>query len=86
MGHIHVYGTNWEVFDCRSATADCVKAQRSSKISAARMLDLSTNKVGFKTAYNGEYCFCGVLKWGKWWADLKPELLPKQTSEGRKEA
>lgn len=80
FGPVHVYGTDWEAFDYRSTTADCVKAQRSFKISEACMLDLSTNKVGFKTAYNGEYCFHGVLKQGKSWADLKPELLPKQTS------
>jgi len=59
---------------------NCVKAQRSFKISEARMLDLSTNKVGVKTTYNGEYCFHSVLKRGKRWADVKPELLPKQTS------
>ena len=44
------------------------------------MLDLSTNKVGVKTTYNGEYCFHSVLKRGKRWADLKPEVLPKQST------
>ncbi len=80
FGHVHVYGTDWEAFDYRSATKECVKAQKSFKISEARMLDLSTNKVGLKTAYNGEFCFHSALKRGKRWAHLKPELLPKWTS------
>ncbi len=49
FGHVHVYGTDWEAFDYKSATKECV-------------------------------CFHSVLKWGKRWADLKPELLPKRTS------
>ena len=80
FGNVHIYGTDWKAFDYRSATKVCVKSQRSFKISEARMLDLSTNKVGLKMAYNGEHCFHSVLKRGKRWADLKPALLPKQTS------
>ncbi|KAG5285826.1 hypothetical protein AALO_G00007910 [Alosa alosa] len=45
FGNVHVYGTDWDVFDYREASKDYVKAQRSFKISEARMLDLSTNKV-----------------------------------------
>ncbi|KAK0154977.1 hypothetical protein N1851_002695 [Merluccius polli] len=80
FGHVHVYGTDWKGLDFKSATKACVKAQKSFKISEARMLDLSTNKVGVKTSYNGEYSFYSVLKRGKCWANLKPEVIPKQTS------
>ncbi|XP_034047172.1 uncharacterized protein LOC117528648 [Thalassophryne amazonica] len=80
FGNVYIYGTDWKAFDYRSATKECVKAQRSFKISDARMLDLSTNKVGFKTVYNGEYCFHSVLKRSKRWADLKPAILPKQST------
>lgn len=80
FGHVHLYGTDWKGFDFKSATKACVKSQKSFKISEARMLDLSTNKVGVKTSYNGEYSFYRVLKRGKRWADLKPEVIPKQTS------
>ncbi|KAK0140925.1 Bifunctional epoxide hydrolase 2 [Merluccius polli] len=75
FGHVHVYGTDWKGLDFKSATKACVKSQKSFKISEARMLDLSTNKVGVKTCYNGEYSFYSVLKRGKCWANLKPEVL-----------
>lgn len=75
-----MYGTDWQAFDYRCASKECVKAQQSFKISEARMLHLSTNQVGFKAAYNGEYCFHSVLKRGMRWADLKPAMLPKQTT------
>lgn len=80
FGNVHVYGTDWEAYDYRAVTKHCVKAQKSFKISEARMLDLSTNKMGVKTTYNGEYCFHSVLKRVNWWADLKPEVLPMQSS------
>ncbi|XP_056098814.1 uncharacterized protein LOC130077555 [Rhinichthys klamathensis goyatoka] len=80
FGNVYIYGTDWKAFDYKSATKECVKAQRSFKISEARMLDLSTNKVGIKVAYNGEYCFHSVLKRGKRWADLKPAILESQTT------
>ncbi|XP_062400148.1 uncharacterized protein LOC134089720 [Sardina pilchardus] len=72
--------SDWEALDLKSATKDCVKFQKSFKISDARMLDLSTNKVGIKTTSNGEYNYYSVLKRGKRWADLKPEVIAKQTS------
>ncbi|KAK5853343.1 hypothetical protein PBY51_007136 [Eleginops maclovinus] len=80
FGNVYVYGTDWKAFDYKSATKECVKAQRSFKISEARMLDLSTNKVGMKVAYNGEYCFHSAPKRGKRWADLKPAILASQTT------
>ena len=77
FGNVYIYGEDWEAYDYKSASNKCLKAQRTFKISEARMLDLSTNKVGFKPVFNAEYCFHSVLKRGKTWADLKPALLPK---------
>lgn len=80
FGNVYIYGTDWKAFDYKSATKECVKTQRSLKISEARMLDFSTNKVGMKSTYNGEYCFHSVLKRGKRWTDLKPAILSNQTT------
>ena len=57
-----------------------VKAQRSFKLSEARMLELKNDKVGFKAVYNSEYCYRSVLKRGKKWANFKPSQFPNEST------
>ena len=72
-GNVHVYGEDWVASDF--ATQAFVKTQRPFKISEARMLDMSTVKVGFTTTYAASYCYHSILKRGQRWGDYKPNRL-----------
>ena len=80
FGHVYVYGKDWVAFVYKSAAKRCVKQKRSFKIGEARMLDLSSSKVGYKTAYSGEFCYHSVLKPRKKWTDLNPTELPETST------
>ena len=54
-GNLHVYGEGWDALDFKSETKAFVKSQCSFKLSEARMLSLTSEKVGFKTTYAVEY-------------------------------
>ena len=74
-GVVHVYGEEWVASDFKSATQTSVKTQRPFKISEARMLEMSTDKVGFKTTYAASYCYHSILKRGKSGATTDPIRL-----------
>ena len=54
-GNVHVYSEDWVASDFKSATQAFVQTQRPFEISEARMLEMSTVKVGFTTTYAASY-------------------------------
>ncbi|CAL9702359.1 unnamed protein product [Knipowitschia caucasica] len=79
-GKVHIYGQHWQAYDFKEETRAFVKAQKSFKLSEARMLELKNGKVGFKAVYNGDYCIHSVLKRGKTWASFKPGQLANEST------
>ena len=77
-GNLHVYGEDWQSFDFKAATAALCKAQRSFKISEEKVISLDGNNILFKQSYNGVGCVHSLLKKGKKWLNLQPDLLPTQ--------
>lgn len=74
-GTVYQYGKNWQCYDFKEAAARFTTTQRSFKISEARVLQISGDKMGLKPAFAGEFCQDSVLKRGKKWFQFKPVLL-----------
>lgn len=75
-GTVYQYGKDWQCYDFKEAAARFTTTQRSFKISEARVLQISGDKLGLKPAFAGEFCQHSVLKRGKKWFQFKPALLP----------
>ncbi|KAL2092895.1 hypothetical protein ACEWY4_012693 [Coilia grayii] len=54
-GRVHIYGQHWQAFDLKKEMQCFVKAQKSFKLSEARMLQFLNDKVGFKAVYNNAW-------------------------------
>ena len=79
-GNLYIYGVDWNAQDFKSETQNFVKSQRSFKLGDARMLSITSDKIGFKTTYAAEYCYHSVLKRGKQWTNFKPKPLEMVTT------
>lgn len=75
-GTVYEYGKDWQCYDYKGESARFTKSQRSFKISEARVLQISGDKLGFKSTFAGEFCKHTVLKRGKRWSQFNPPLLP----------
>ncbi|CAL9701146.1 unnamed protein product [Knipowitschia caucasica] len=76
-GNVHVYGQHWECYDFKAAAAKHCTSSRSFKISEAKVLEISGDKVGFKPQYGGDFCYHSLLKRGKRWETFKPALAQR---------
>lgn len=75
-GTVHRYGKDWQCYDFKEAAVRFTTTQRSFKISEARVLQISGDKLGIKPVFAGEFCQHSVLKRGKRWCQFKPAPLP----------
>lgn len=75
-GNVHVYGEHWQCYDFKAAAAKHCSSTRSFKISDAKVLEISGDKVGFKQMYSGDFCHHTLLKRGRRWETFKPALAP----------
>ena len=75
-GNVHVYGSDWACLDFKSAVTSHCRAVRHFKISEAKVLKVDGDKVGFKAAFEGDFCYHSVLKKGKTWETFKPVVSP----------
>lgn len=75
-GNVHIYGQHWQCYNFKAAAAKHCVSSRSFKISDARVLEVSGDKVGFKQLYSGDFCYHSLLKRGKRWETFKPALSP----------
>ena len=64
-GTAHEYGKDWQSYDYKGEAARYTKRQRSFKISDAKVLQVSGDKLGFKSVYAGEFCQHSILKRGE---------------------
>ena len=74
-GIVHQYGKHWKCMDYKSKTTANIKSKRSFKISDAKILEISGDKLSFKSTYCGSSCEHSILKRGKKWANFKPKEL-----------
>ena len=54
---IHTYGEDWEALDYNGVKR-FTRAQRGFKIS---------DRLGFRSGYNGEFCYHGMVSYGMVW-------------------
>ena len=78
-GIVHVYNTDWRSYDFKSAATSHIKAVRSFKISDAKVLALVGDKLLFKSSYNAGGCVHSILKKGKKWSNLQPDVIGIQS-------
>lgn len=79
-GTVHVYGKSWHCFDFKTETEAYIKAKRTFKISEAKGLQITSDKLSFKTTYSGEFCEHTLLKKSKHWVNFKPDQLPMRST------
>ena len=75
-GNVHVYGENWQCYDFKAAAASQCCSTRSFKISQARVLEINSDKLGFKPVYASDFCIHSILKRGKTWHSFNPPMVP----------
>ncbi|XP_055064736.2 uncharacterized protein [Misgurnus anguillicaudatus] len=75
-GTVHEYGKDWQCYDFKEEAGRFTKSLRLVKISDARVLQISGDKLGFKPSFAGEFSQHSVLKRWKKWCQFNPPLLP----------
>ena len=66
-GHLHVYNEEWNCYDFKAAVDKLCVSTRLFKISEARVLEINSEQLGFKSTYCSEYSYHTILKRGKMW-------------------
>ncbi|RUS71034.1 hypothetical protein EGW08_021205 [Elysia chlorotica] len=74
-GTSNLYQRDWQAYDFKTAIASHVKQQRSFKISEAKVLEIKSDQLGFKVRYNAPACQHNLLKKGKSWDTIRPQIL-----------
>lgn len=78
-GTVFEYDKDWQVYDIKQEVKRLTKAARSFKLSEAKVVKLSENKLYLNEAYSGEFKEHTVLKRGQNLATYDPPLLQPQS-------
>jgi hypothetical protein len=72
---VRALGTDWNIFDYKTAVGTMVKKKQDFPLTKARVLQVTSKAIGMKETFSGDFCTHSILKRGCKIDRLKPTAV-----------